>query len=184
MEDTQIIELYFQRSEDAVSETKKKYGAYCNAIVCGILHNPEDSEECLNDAYLKLWNTIPPVKPRSLKAYVGRIVRNSALSAYERLHAVKRGSDTIKVALDELAECIPDSSSDMTEELELQECLEGFLRRLPKTDRIIFLRRYWYMSPIKEIAEDHGLKETKVVSVLRRTRNRLKRYLEREGMSL
>ncbi|WP_028519049.1 RNA polymerase sigma factor [Ruminococcus flavefaciens] len=184
MEDQEIIELYFRRSEDAIAETRSKYGAYCNTIVYGILHDSEDSEECLNDTYLRLWDTIPPEKPENLKAYIARLVRNSALNMYKKRNAARRGGDFVKVALDELRDCVPDSTSGITEKLELRDLAERFLRELTETERVIFLRRYWYMCPISEIAETCGIKEYKVASILKKTRKLLKRYLEKEGAGI
>jgi RNA polymerase sigma-70 factor (ECF subfamily) len=186
MDDSKIVELFFDRSELAISETGKKYGRYCHYIAYNILHNNEDAEECVNDTYLRAWNSIPPKRPNKLQTYLGKITRNLALNMLEKSTAQKRGKGQIPLVLDELAECIPDErpSTDIVEDLYVKELLDRFLDALPAETRKIFVRRYWYMSPVKEIAREYNLTESKVTVTLFRTRKKLKEYLEEEGTHL
>lgn len=185
MEDTQIIELYFQRSESAISETDLKYGAYCNTIAYNILQNSEDSEECQNDTYLKLWNTIPPTRPSNFKAFIGKITRNLALNIYEKHKAQKRGAGSVELALDELEECIPDASASVpSEDSVVTECLNSFLKSLPTQHRNIFIRRYFYMASVSEIADFFKMNESTVRVSLKRTRDKLKVFFEKEEIYL
>lgn len=186
MEDERIIELYWARSEDAISETSNKYGSYCRQIAWNILYSSEDSEECVNDTYLRVWNTIPPHKPNKFSAFLGRITRNLALDRYKKLTADKRGNGQVTLALDELAECIPsaDNTESAADDIALTDVLNRFLASLPAEKRKIFMRRYWYLSRIKEIAADFGMSESKVKMILMRTRNELKEILEKEGIVL
>lgn len=183
MEDIQIIELYFKRAESAITETAAKYGAYLKYIAYNILKSREDTEESTNDTYMKVWNAIPPERPACFKAFIGRIARNTAINLYNKYNALKRkGSE---VALDELAECIPDPNADnLSEDKTIRESLNAFLRELPEEPRRIFVRRYWYMSPVREIAKDFKFTESKVKMSLMRTRNALKEHFAREGISI
>ena len=186
MNDQHIIALYFQRDEQAIEKTDQKYGRYCFAIAWNILYSHEDSEECVSDAYLQTWNAIPPQRPLSLKAFVGRLTRNNALNRYEYAHAEKRGGGQLPMCLDELAECVSgkDTPETHADHQHLVTCLNTFLSLLKKEQRIIFVRRYWYESSIQEIAEDLGLSESNVKVTLLRLRRRLKKYLEKEGIQL
>lgn len=184
MEDSKIVELYLQRDENAIKETKIKYEKYCSYIANNILNSTLDTEECVNDTYLATWNSIPPNEPKSLRAYVGKIVRNIALNRYNANKAKKR-SDSIEVVLDELNEVIGDSESDgrnLTDELTLKYALNTFVGSLKQETREIFVRRYWYLSSIKEIASDYRLKESKVKVTLLRTRELLREFLRKEGI--
>lgn len=185
MEDKQIVELYLARSETAIAETDRKYGRYCHYIAYHILYNDEDAKEVVNDTYLKTWNTVPPHHPDPLKPYVGMISRQLALNAYEKQHAGKR-SGQLPLVLDELSECIPDSvsSAEIGEGLELSDALNRFLWALPQRTRNIFLRRYFYMSAITEIAKDFHMKESNVTMHLLRTRKKLEQFLQKEGFDL
>lgn len=183
MEDKKIIDLYWQRSEEAISQTESKYGAYCHSIAWNILYDHEDTEECVNDTWLRTWDTIPPQRPGVFQTFLGKITRNLSLDRWRRNHAQKRDSG-ILLALDELDECVPCTNSNMSEDLAIREALNGFLRGLKPVHRKVFLRRYWYMSPVKEIAEDYGLSESKVKMLLLRTREKLKAHLESEGIGL
>ena len=184
MEDERIIELFWQRSEEAIAQTDVKYGKYCRYIASNILHNKEDSEECVNDTYMKAWDTIPPTRPGILSAFLGRITRNISLDRYRMGHARKRGGGQIAYVIDELGECIStgDTPERIVEHQELVEILNKFLGNLNEEKRRIFMRRYWYMSSVKEIARDYKLTNSKVKMVLMRTRNELKEVLEREGL--
>ena len=186
MEDRQIIALYNERSEAALSETAKKYGRYCRTVAYNILNNEEDSEECVNDTWLKAWEAIPPQCPESLGAFLGKITRNLALNLYKHKNREKRGGGQTLLVLHELAECIPgaDSTEEAVDEALLTEVLNGFLAELPVEKRKIFMRRYWYLSSVKEIAEEYGLSESNVKMTLLRLRGKLKTVLEKEGILL
>jgi len=186
MDDNKIIELFMDRSEQAISEASKKYGKYCHYIAYSILHNDEDSEECVNDAYLRAWNSIPPQHPNSLKTFLGKITRNLSLNKWEMLSAEKRGAGQASLILDELSECIPseENAERTAENMIIRDALDRFLDALPAGTRKIFVRRYFYMSSVKEIAHEYGLSESKVTVTLFRTRKKLKTALEKEGISL
>lgn len=185
MEDKQIVDLYFERSESAITETEKKYGRYCHYIAYRILGNDEDAKEIVNDTYLKAWNTIPPNRPGRLKPYVGMLCRQLSLDRYEKYHTQKRGGQVMLI-LDELAECIPDSDSraDIGESIDLKDALNKFVRSLPDKTQKVFVRRYWYSSSIAEIAEAYGMKESSVTVLLLRTRKKLKEFLCKEGFDV
>lgn len=186
MDDKQIIDLYWARSESAIAETDKKYGKLCHRIAFNILHNPQDSEECVSDTYLKAWSVIPPKRPVKLSTFLGKITRNLALNRYEKDTAVKRGGGDVAVALDELAECIPDPNSveRVVDNRNLTDKLNVFLEGLPTETRRIFLRRYWELCSIREIAEIFSISESKVKVSLFRTREKLRSFLEQEGIAL
>ena len=185
-DDRQIIELYNERSETAISETADKYGKYCYYIAYHILYNEQDSEECVNDTYLRAWEAIPPQYPNKLSAFLGKITRNLALNRYRYYMREKRGAGQTSIVLDELQECVPasDSTEQEVEEILLVEVLNRFLHELPIEKRMMFLRRYWYMSSIQEIAQDYEISEGKVKMSLLRIRNKLKQTLEKEGIVL
>lgn len=183
MEDEEIVNLYWNRQEKAIYETDKKYGRYCNTISFNILHNGEEAKECVNDTYLKTWNTIPDQRPNLLKAYLGKIARNLALNRYERKKAKKRDC-TLEIALEELNECIP-SNNDVEKELdynELVNTLNVFLSKLSQDKRKIFLERYWYLYSIKEISYFNNISENNTKILLLRLRNQLKKYLKEGGL--
>ena len=186
MEDEKIIELFFARSEAALAELAAKYGAFFRRIIRNILCSEQDVEECVNDTYLKAWNSIPPKRPEKLPAYLGRIARNLSLNRYAQNNAVKRGSGEVPAALSELEECVPaaDTIQRECDRAELSAALNRFLRGLPEDKRTVFLRRYWYLVPVKEIAEQLGMTESKVKSMLFRTRDQLRRFLEKEEIAI
>ena len=186
MDDRQIIQLYNERSEAAVSETADKYGKYCYSVAYHILYNEQDSEECVNDTYLRTWEAIPPQCPVNLPAFLGKITRNLALNRYKQNAAKKRGGGQTMMALEELAECVPgtDSTEEVVGEALLVEVLNRFLEDLPTEKRKLFLRRYWYLCSVKEIAEDFNLGESNVKMTLLRIREQLKSVLEKEGITL
>ena len=186
MEDKDIIRLYLQRSEEAISETALKYSGLLSRIAFGILRSREDAEECVNDTYAAAWNNIPPSEPKRLSAFLGRITRNLSLNRYSQLTAQKRGGGCKDIALEELEECIP-AAGDLqrqVEDAELAELINGFLDRLNRESRIIFMRRYWYFCTVSEIAEDMHIGESKVKMSLSRTRKKLKIFLEKQGVAL
>ena len=179
MSDEEIIDLYWRRQEKAIYETDKKYGRYCNTISFNILQNNEETKECVNDTYLKVWNNIPPQRPNVLKAYIGKIARNLAINLYERKKAKKRDY-TLEVALEELNECVlaNDSVEKEIDYNELIDALNNFLSKLPQEKRKIFIERYWYLYSIKEISLKNEISESNVKTILLRIRNQLKNYLE------
>jgi len=185
MEDKQIVNLYWQRNESAIEETDKKYGRYCHYIAYHILADDEDAKEIVNDTYLKAWNTIPPNRPDPLKPYLGTISRQLSLNRYESQHTQKRGGQVV-LALEELSECIPDTDSgeDIGESVALSDALSRFLWTLPERTRNMFIRRYFYMSPVAEIARDFSLKESAVTMHLLRTRRKLAQFLKKEGFDV
>ncbi len=183
MEDWMIVRLLFQRSEEAVAELERKYGKICSAIAYRILQNREDAEECVNDAFLAVWNTVPPEKPEPLLAYVCRIVRNLSLKKYHYNTAEKRNSH-YHVVLEELSDCL-ESGRNVEDGMlvkELAEEVNAFLRTLKKRERAVFILRYWYCFSVSEIADRTGMKANAVRVSLHRTRKKLKTYLaQREG---
>lgn len=184
MEDRQIVDLYWARSEAAISETEKKYGKYCMYIAFNILCNREDAEEVVNDTYLKLWNSIPPKKPDPLKPYAGTVCRNTALKRYTEQRAQKRGGAA--TVIEELNECVPDSFSgnDIGESIDLRNALNRFVRTLPQKTQEIFISRYFYASPIADIARGQSKSESYITVLLLRTRKKLKQFLEKEGLGI
>lgn len=186
MDDRRIVDLYWERSEKAISETSKKYGKYCSCIAYNILHNHEDCEECVNDTYMRAWDAMPPQRPERLSTFLGKITRNLSLNRYEKYSAKKRGVGQTTLVLEELKECIPspDRVEQVIDDMLIVETLNRFLAALPSETRRFFVRRYWYLSPVKEIAYDYSVSESKVKMSLMRTRNELKKVLEKEGISL
>lgn len=183
MEDEEIINLYWARQENAISETDKKYGKYCTAISFNILRNNEEAKECVNDTYLKTWNSIPPQRPNILKIYLGRIARNLSINQYERKKAKKRDY-TLEVALEELNECIS-SNNNVEREFaynELVNMLNVFLSKLSQDKRKIFLERYWYLHSIKEISSKNKISESNAKTILLRIRSQLKNFLKEGGL--
>lgn len=186
MEDSQIVALYLRRDENAIRETAGKYGSYCFSIASNILKNREDAQETVNDTYLAAWATIPPHKPVALAGFLGKITRRTALKRWEKNHAQKRGGGEPALALEELSEFLSggESPEAAVENAELTRLLNGFLGRLPKQERTVFVCRYWYLDPVDRIAERFGFSRSKVKSMLSRTRQKLKAYLQEEGIAL
>ena len=184
MEDSKIIDLYWERSEDAIGRTAEKYGKYCRTIAYNILNSTEDSEECVNDTYLRAWNSMPPQRPNKLAVYLGKITRNLSLDKYRAHNAEKRGAGQAPTALEELSDCIPDkrNTEQIIDDIVLVETLNRFLASLNRETRIVFMRRYWYFSTVKEIASDYGMTESKIKMMMYRTRQDLKALLEKEGV--
>lgn len=176
MSDDRILDLYWARAESAITETAKTYGHYCFAIANNILQSSEDAEECVNDTYLKAWNTIPPQRPTVFRAFLGKITRNLSLNKYKEQRREKRGGNEIALLYSELEDCIP-SSNDVETEYETSlviEAINSFLLSLDKANRIVFVRRYWYADPVGAIATRFQMSESKVKSMLFRTRKNLK----------
>ena len=182
--DIRIIELFTSRSKDAVSALSKKYEKLCRSISYNILRNREDAEECVNDTYLKVWDSIPPAKPDNLTAYVCRIARNISLDKLRYNLRSKRNGST-DALLSELSECIP--STDNVEESAddtLKNAITDFLDGLSDRDRNIFVRRYFFCEDVKSISKKLGVTETNVTTILNRTRNNLKKYLSDNGIAV
>lgn len=186
MQDKEIIQLYFDRDQRALSATANKYGNYCTSIAKNILGNNEDAEECVNDTYLNAWNAIPPKRPLLLSAFLGKITRNLALNQYKHNHVKKRGSGEFAVVLDELAECVSDWN-DVEQEIdrkELTKAINSFLSTLAPKKRNIFICRYWYSDSISSIAKRYEMTESNVSTTLNRLRVKLKEYLSERGFQL
>lgn len=186
MTDLEIIGLYFARSEAAIAETAAKYGGYCRTVADNILNDPRDAEECVNDTWLSAWNAMPPQRPRHLAPYLGRITRNLSLNRYQQYTAQKRGGGQTELALNELADCIPDPQTveRVLEGKELTAAINRFLRRQPERKRNIFIRRYWYLMSIRDIAQAYGTSQSKTASLLFRMRKELRSALEKEGIAI
>ncbi len=181
MTDEQIIQLYFERNEQALEETKNSYGKRLFALAKRILRNNEDSEECVLDTYLQAWNSIPPTKPKYFFAYLAKICRHNAFGKLDYAKAQKRSGITIELS-HELLECIPGKLTEITlEEKELGRLINIFLAGLPQETRILFVKRYWFGDSIKEISRAYQIGESKVKTSLHRTRKKLRDYLEKEG---
>ena len=180
MTDSDIIRLYFARDEKAISETREKYGRYCMTIARDILGNEQDAEECVSDVYLKLWNSIPPDEPDSLKAYIAAITRRLSINRYHSQRAARRNRE-LEVALEELEACIPVPEEEASE---LPALLDEFLGRLSTTDRRLFIRRYWYAMMPAELAGKERMTVNAVTVRLYKTRNKLRKFLEERGYKL
>ena len=181
MKDERIVALYWERNEEAIRESEAKYGKYCHAIAYNLLRSHEDSGECVNDTWRGAWNAIPPEKPTSLKCFLGRLTRNIAIDRYRHDSAQKRSAE-IESAIDEYWECIPNGDAPIEDELALSQAINGFLERLDRRSRIIFMRRYWYSMSIRDIAESMQLSESYVSVILHRTRSKFKEHLTKEGI--
>lgn len=186
MEDKEILSLFGTRNERAIEEIRRKFGAYLRTIARSITGNDADAEEIENDTYLKAWNAIPPAAPDPLKPYLGAICRRTALDYWDKRHAECRTGNETALALEELSELLsdPESDADFADRLALHTSLDRFLQGLPPRARIIFLRRYWYLSPISDIARDLHLSENHVAVLLHRTRVKLKQFLKKEGIDV
>lgn len=185
MDDIQIVELYWSRNETAISESNLKYGHMLGSIAYNILLSKEDSAECVNDTYVKAWKTMPPKKPDSLAAYLGRIIRNLSINRRHENRAQKRGGGA-EILLSELSDCIPSQSlvEKEAEEHELTEIINNWLSSLPQDDRILFLRRYWFGDSLKKLANECSVSESKIAGRIYRLRLKLKLTLEKEGVSV
>ena len=180
MEDHSIVALYFARNEDAIRESSKKYGTYVTGISMNILQNIQDAEECVNDTWLKAWNSIPPQNPPSLKVYLGRLVRHLSIDRLRTVTRLKRNRE-LEVALDELTACSPPDESDIGA---LTQALDAFLDTLEPLDRRLFLGRYWHLYPVSTLADTYGLTASNTSVRLHRTRERLRIYLTERGFPI
>lgn len=185
MEDSKIIDLFFERSEKAIVELSKKYGSVCMKVSMNVLNNRQDAEECVNDSYMGVWNRIPPEKPNPLLAFVCRIVRNISINRYKKNNTQKRKSN-YDLCLDELENYVS-SRNDVEEEFEEGEItayIDDFLDSQSQTNRMIFVRRFWYMDSYEQIANASGIKEGAIRTRLSRVKAELKKYLEKRGVIL
>lgn len=184
MEDKEIIQLYWDRQEQAIRETEAKYGGKLNALAYRIVNTHEDSQECVNDTYFTAWNTMPPLWPEFLFAYLAKICRNASLGRLDWLNAAKRKAEVVTLTR-EMELCIPDRRQDRhLERKELGELLNRFLGTISRENRMIFLRRYWFADSIQEIAGRYGMSQSKVKTSLHRTRTKLSAFLAKEGVAL
>ena len=186
MEDENIIRLYWDRDETAIEETSKKYGKYCFSIANNILCSREDSEECVNDTYVKVWDSIPPKRPSIFSAFIGKITRNISLNRYKLNNAEKRGGSNMDIVLDEIGEIVsgqpgPEEEAVMSD---MTAAVNEFLAALPAEKRIMFVRRYWYADDVKSIALRMGTSENNISVSVRRIRNNLRDYLIERGFGL
>jgi RNA polymerase sigma-70 factor (ECF subfamily) len=188
LQDEQIIDLYFERDERALTETSDKYGNYCRTIARNILNDEETVKECFNDTLFESWKAMPPTRPSCLRVFVGKITRNLSLKRVRSAQTLKRGGGEGVIALDELEECVPDTTASSAEQIEedmvIREVMKDLLTSLPKQNRRIFMRRYWYCSSIEEIAKALDLSEGNVRTILSRVRSKLKTALEEAGVTV
>lgn len=183
MEDARIVDLYWARSENAISETSAKYGKYCYAIAYNVLANHEDADESVNDTYLDAWNNMPPHRPSILSTFLGKITRRISIDKWRGRTAEKRGGGEIVLALDELSDCVPSRHNveHEVEAAELAKVIDDFVMSLPPMERRVFICRYWYLDPISAISQQFGFSESKVKMMLHRQRQKLLSHLEREA---
>lgn len=186
MNDTEIVDLYWMRDEAAIAATAEVYGNYCYSVAYRLLQCSEDAQECVNDTYWKAWLSIPPHRPNRLATYLGKITRNLSLDRLKRLSAQKRGNGQLDLVLTELENTIPASTDteQIVDELVLTDAINQFLRQQPRTERNIFVGRYWHLYSIADLAQAYRMRESKVTSLLFRMRKKLKYHLEKEGISV
>ncbi len=184
MDDLRIIELYFERDERAIEETDAKYGKLCHRIAYNILNNHEDSEECVNDTYVGVWNAVPPTRPNNFMSFICKITRNLSLKRLEFMKREKRSAEVL-VSLDELAAVLPDEryAPDASDE-NVGKLISTFLRNQKEDVRNVFIRKYYFFDSIRDIAERFGFTESKVKNMLFHIRNKLKDHLIKEGVEL
>ena len=183
MDDQSIVALYWDRSEQAIAETDRKYGAYCYSIAYHALANSEDAEESVSDTYMAAWNQLPPHRPSILATFLGKITRRISINRWKAKNTAKRGGGQITLTLEELDDCV-DGKQNIERAYESHELVwafNRFLETLPETERDVFLRRYWFFDSIADIAESFGFTQSKVTSMLYRTRGKLRKQLEKEG---
>ena len=183
MDDQSIVALFWERSEQAIAETDRKYGAYCYSIAYHALANSEDAEESVSDTYMAAWNRLPPHRPSVLATFLGKITRRISINRWKAKNTAKRGGGQITLTLEELDDCV-DGKQNIERAYESHELVwafNRFLETLPETERDVFLRRYWFFDSIADIAESFGFTQSKVTSMLYRTRGKLRKQLEKEG---
>ena len=181
--DEEIVNLYFDRSEEAIAACQVKYGKSCHTVAYNILRSDEDAEECVNDTWLRAWNSIPPERPTRLGAWLSTVTRRLALTRYEKKTAAKRNGG-MEASLEELSECVTAGSLTIADEVALSEAINGFLASLPTRTRMIFMRKYWYMDSIADIAKALGMGESAVKVTLHRTREKFRKHLAKEGITV
>lgn len=183
MEDNRIVQLYWDRDQEAIPATSEKYGNYCGAIAWNILGNREDAEECVNDTWLRAWNSMPPHRPSLLSTFLGKITRNLAFDRFSFLRAEKRGGGELPSVLEELGECVSntDDLEQTVDERELARAINDFLAALPTAKRNVFIRRYWYTEPISAIGRRYGMGDGAVSMTLSRLRQKLRIHLMERG---
>ncbi len=203
MEDKEIIDLYWSRDPSAIVVSAEQYGKYCHQIAWNILRNPEDCEECINETWFRAWNSMPDARPDYLAAFFGAITRRLSLDCYRKNRALKRGGGEMPIIYDELQDCMPDNQASVShaareaqaelshnnveshlDTMILTAAINSFLSQLDSTSRILFVRRYWYTDSVRELAANLRLSESRVKSNLFRTRKKLKKHLEKEGIIL
>lgn len=184
MDDTQILQLFFDRDQEAIRQSRNAYGDYCASVAHRILDDAGDVEEILSDTWLRAWNSIPPANPGSLKLYLARITRNLSFDRFRAKTREKRGGSAVVLAMEELRECAdPSATPELAlEQKELNLAVNSFLETLSKRERGIFLLRYFYLEPAAAIARRYSLREDHVRTILSRTRKKLKKYLIKEGL--
>lgn len=183
LEDFEIVKLFTERNESAIAAAMERYKSYCMRIALNILHSHEDAEECVNDAFLKAWELIPPHKPQTLSTFLGKITRNLAINRYRQAFAEKRGSGETAVAFEELSEIVS-GDADVQGEAERKELLgeiNAFLRKLPERQRNVFICRYWFCESVREVAERFSISEGNVSVILNRVRQKLREHLRKRG---
>lgn len=183
MKDSEIVELYWQRNENAIQETKNRYDRYLTQIAYQVLFNKEDADECVSDTYLAAWNSMPDHRPAMLSTYLGKIVRQISIDAWRKRKRQKRQGSEYDLCLDELEDIFQetDTPEKAFDQAEFARTIEVFLHNLPKEARVLFIGRYYLCDPLKEVAAYYGFSESKAKSILHRTRKKLKKYLEKEG---
>lgn len=186
MDDTGIIQLYWDRNDQAILETDKKYGKYCTLIARNILGNCEDAEECVNDTYLNAWNAMPVHWPEQMSTFLGKITRNLSFNRYKHDHTQKRGGSEIPLVLEELAECVSDVSTveQVIDRKELVRAINDFVFYLPPVKQCLFIRRYWYADSVSDIAKNCEMSPGNVSKQLERIRKQLKKHLLERGFDL
>lgn len=186
MDDNQILDLYWSRSEDAILETDKKYGSFCFQVSFQILRNTQDADECVNDTWMKAWNAMPPQRPGKLQAFLGKLARNLALDRWDKAQAQKRGGGRTALLLSELADCIParETVEGAMEDQAIAAAISAWLRQQTPKNRVAFIRRYWYADTTTQVAKRVGLTEGGTKSLLHRLRSSLREHLEQEGIAV
>ena len=182
MDDNKIIELYFERDESAITETDRKYGAYCFTAANNILNDRSDAEECVNDTWFHAWNAMPPKRPQVLKMFLLKITRNISLDRYKASHTKRRGSGETELSINELSECVAGTKDIFGEvmEREVSRLIREFVHGLPERERSVFIRRYFFLESVRTVAQRYGMSEGSVMTQLSRTRKKLKDLLEKE----
>ena len=186
MDDNAIVDLYWERSEEAIWETNRKYGAYCWQISYNILRNSQDADECVNDTWLRTWNALPPQRPTRFQIFLAKITRNLSLDRWEQSHAKKRGGGQTALLLSELSDCLPSPNDieQILDERSLSEAISKWLHLQPLKNRVAFIRRYWYADSTQQVAKRLAISESAAKSLLHRLRHSLKVYLEQEGIAI